>query len=66
MKVNESNLDRTLRTIAGVALLYVGLGTSLLAGTLGTVAAVIGAVLLLTGLVGVCPLYNVLKISTKK
>ena len=66
MKVNESNLDRTLRTIAGVALLYVGLGTSMLEGTVQMIATAIGAIMLLTGLVGVCPLYNVFKFSTKK
>ncbi len=58
MKVNEGALDRTLRVLAGVVL--IGLAAT------GTVGAwgYIGVVPLLTGAVGMCPLYSVLGINT--
>jgi uncharacterized membrane protein len=64
MKLNESNLDRIIRAVAGVVLLALGL--VVLSGVLAIVADVIGAVLLLTGLVGFCPLYAIFKIGTLK
>jgi hypothetical protein len=64
MKLNESNIDRIIRAVAGVVLLY--LGFAVLAGALAIVVDVIGVVLLLTGAVGFCPLYALLKLSTLK
>jgi hypothetical protein len=64
MKLNESNIDRIIRAVAGVVLLY--LGFAVLAGALAIVADVVGVVLLLTGAVGFCPLYALLKLSTLK
>lgn len=58
MTRNEGKLDRTLRIIAGVvliALVFVGPQTAW---------GWIGLVPLLTGLVGVCPLYRLLGINT--
>lgn len=55
---NEGTLDRTVRVIAGLAILslaFIGPKTPL---------GFIGAVPLLTGLIGFCPLYRVLGIST--
>jgi hypothetical protein len=65
MKTNESNIDRIIRTVAGVVLLYLGFG-GVLGGALGVVADVLGVVLLLTGAVGFCPLYAMFKFSTLK
>jgi hypothetical protein len=65
MKTNESNIDRILRAVAGVVLLYLGFG-GVLGGALGVVADVVGVVLLLTGAVGFCPLYAMFKLSTLK
>jgi hypothetical protein len=65
MKLNESNVDRIIRAVAGVVLLFLGFGGTL-SGGLAIVADVIGAVLLLTGAVGFCPIYAVLKLSTLK
>jgi len=58
MKANEGTVDRSLRVVAGLALIA-------LAAT-GTVGAWgwIGVVPLLTGAVGWCPLYRVLGINT--
>jgi hypothetical protein len=64
MKLNESNTDRIIRAVAGVVLLYLGFGV--LSGALAIVADVLGIVLLLTGAIGFCPLYAVLKLSTLK
>ncbi len=55
---NEGTIDRTVRVIAGLAILslaFIGPRTPL---------GVIGAVPLATGLIGFCPLYRVLGIST--
>ena len=65
MKLNESNVDRIIRAVAGVVLLFLGFGGAL-SGGLAVVANVLGAVLLLTGALGFCPLYALLKLSTLK
>jgi len=65
MKLNESNMDRIIRAVAGVVLLYLGFGGAL-AGGLAIVADVVGLVLLVTAAVGFCPLYAMLKFSTLK
>jgi len=65
MKLNESNVDRIIRAIAGVLLLYLGFG-GVLAGGLAIVANVVGLILLVTGAIGFCPLYAMIKFSTLK
>ena len=58
MKSNEGKLDRILRIIAGLAILSLCLiGPKTLWGLVGIVP-------LLTGLVGYCPLYQVLGLNT--
>ncbi len=58
MKVNEGTLDRALRVLVGLALIAMAA-----TGVLGAWAW-IGVVPLLTGAVGICPLYSLLGIST--
>lgn len=65
MKTNESSLDRVIRVIAGLALLVLFFA-NIISGTLGIVLAVIGGVLSITGAIGFCPLYALLKIRTNK
>jgi hypothetical protein len=65
MKTNESSLDRIIRVILGIALLVLYF-TGTVTGGIGIVLIVLGAVALLTGLVGFCPLYALLKLNTKK
>lgn len=65
MKSNVSNIDRIIRVAAGVILLYLGLG-GVLVGAPAIIADVIGAVLILTGAISFCPIYALLKFSTKK
>lgn len=61
---NEGGLDRGIRVVVGIVLLYLGL--SVLKGTLGVVADILGVVMLVTAAVGYCPLYGVCKIRTNK
>ncbi|HEY3311373.1 MAG TPA: DUF2892 domain-containing protein [Anaerolineales bacterium] len=65
MVQNESKLDRIIRAVAGVVLLYVGLG-GVLTGTTAIIANIIGVVLLTTAAIGFCPLYASLKLNTLK
>jgi hypothetical protein len=58
MKTNSGTLDRTLRIVAGLALIALAA-----TGTVG-LWGWIGVVPLLTGAIGNCPLYSVLGINT--
>ena len=58
MSRNEGTVDRALRVILGLALL------SLIFVGPQTMWGLIGLVPLVTGLVGTCPVYSVLGIST--
>ncbi len=58
MKPNEGTIDRALRVVAGLGILslaFVGPQTPW---------AYLGLVPLITGLVGVCPLYSLIGINT--
>lgn len=58
MKTNEGTIDRALRVIVGlglIAIVFVGPQTPW---------GWIGVVPLLTGVVGMCPLYSILGINT--
>jgi hypothetical protein len=65
LTINESPLDRILRIVLGLAL-----GGLAIAGvvTAPIVYAVwlVAALLLVTGIVGFCPLYALLHVSTKR
>jgi hypothetical protein len=65
MKTNESNLDRIVRILFGIILLGLYL-LGYVAGGLGIVFVILGAIALITGIVGFCPLYALFKFSTKK
>ncbi len=58
MKINEGTVDRVVRVAAG--LLLIGLAATGMVGLWGY----IGVVPLLTGAVGMCPLYSMLGINT--
>ncbi|CAN7666103.1 DUF2892 domain-containing protein [Pseudorhodoferax sp. LjRoot39] len=58
MKTNAGTLDRTLRIVAGLALIALAA-----TGTVGPWSW-IGVVPLLTGAIGNCPLYSLLGINT--
>jgi Inner membrane protein YgaP-like, transmembrane domain len=61
---NESGIDRIIRAVLGIVLIALA-ASSAVTGALGIVFWVVGAVLLLTGIVGFCPLYALLRIRTK-
>ncbi len=63
-KLNEANWDRIGRVVIGVLLLYLG-WAGVVPGGWGVFLKVFGFLPLLTGLVGFCPLYALLKFSTK-
>lgn len=58
MKVNEGTIDRAVRVLAGLVL--IGLAAT---GTIG-LWGYIGVIPLVTGAVGMCPLYSILGINT--
>ena len=58
MKTNIGTIDRVVRILAGLVL--IGLAYS---GTIG-IWGYVGVVLLLTGVVRVCPAYSILGINT--
>lgn len=63
--VNEANWDRIARVVVGLVLLYFG-WSGVVGGTLGSVLKILGFVPLLTGLIGWCPLYSLLKFRTNQ
>ena len=64
MKQNESTADRVIRVIIGIVAFAAG--RFAFTGTISTVLYVIGAIALVTGIIGFCGLYAILGISTKK
>lgn len=63
MQKNMGVTDKTVRLIAGVALVVLYL-TGIVEGTLGVIALVVAGVFVLTSLVSFCPLYPILGINT--
>lgn len=63
--VNQSNLDRIIRVVLGIALLVLG-WANIVPGTLGIFFRYFAFLPLLTGLIGFCPVYALLKIRTNK
>jgi len=65
MKCNIGSTERIIRALLALVLgvLYF---TNIISGTLGIVAIIVAVVLLATSVIGFCPLYVPLKISTKK
>lgn len=60
MAVNEGTLDRAIRVVAGIALLaLVFVGPKTLVGLVGIIP-------LATGIVGFCPLYKLVGLSTTR
>ena len=64
MKKNVGTIDRTIRGLAGIALVAAYfLGA--VQGTLGIVALVFGFVLIGTAVIGWCPPYNLIGLDTR-
>jgi len=65
MKKNMGSADRIIRTVVAllVAVLYF---TGVISGTVAIILGVLAVAFLLTSLVGTCPLYLPVGLSTKK
>lgn len=65
MTKNMGTIDRIIRFLfaAAVAVLYF---TGVISGTLAIILAVLAAILLVTAIIGFCPLYVPFKLSTVK
>jgi uncharacterized membrane protein len=62
MKMNQSDIERVIRGIVGLVLLVL---TVYVTGILQIVLAVVGAALLVTGIIGFCPLYKLIGRNTR-
>lgn len=65
MKKNMGKVDRTVRLVVA-AILLILYATGVISGVVGTILAVLAVVFVLTSLIGFCPLYVPIKLSTKK
>lgn len=59
---NESSMDRLIRAVLGLVLIYVGF--FMFSGAVGILLGIVGLIFLITGLVGWCPLYRLFGINT--
>ena len=64
LQKNESTPDRAIRIVLAVALLALALSGAIAAPWL-YLAGAVGAILAITGIVGICPLYALLRVSTR-
>lgn len=64
MKKNMSSVDRIVRAAVAVLIAILML-TGAISGTLGIVLGIIAVILLATSLIGFCPLYAALGISSR-
>ncbi len=60
MTTNVGTIDRALRVIIGIALLWFAIASTSSYSWIGW----IGVIPLITALVGICPLYSILGVST--
>lgn len=65
LQVNESTPDRIVRVIVGIALVALAVA-GVIGGPVAVLAGLVGAILLVTGATGFCPLYALLRVSTKR
>lgn len=63
--INQARWDRFVRIVLGIVLLYLG-WAGVVSGGWGTFLKVFGLLPLFTGLIGVCPIYALLKVRTNK
>jgi hypothetical protein len=63
LQINESPIDRVVRLVVAIVLFALA-ATGVVASPWAYVAVLVGAILLVTGAVGFCPLYAILRVST--
>jgi hypothetical protein len=64
LTANESTPDRLIRIVAGIVLAALAV-TGTISAPLAYVAWVVAAIAVVTGIVGFCPLYALLRVGTK-
>ena len=62
---NVGTIDRAIRAIAGLILLVLGLA-GVISGAGAVIAIIVGVVLLATSVISFCPLYTLIRFSTKR
>jgi hypothetical protein len=65
LTTNESPIDRIIRIVLGIGLAGLALAGGAAAALL-YVIWIVAAILVVTGIVGFCPLYAVLRVSTRR
>lgn len=65
MKTNMSSQDKSIRIVAA-ALIFILFFEKFIGGALGIILLIAAGILVFTGMVGFCPLYKLLGISSKK
>lgn len=63
MEKNAGTIDRVVRVVIGIVLLY-AVATNMVHGILMYVAAILGLMMLITAALAYCPLYPAMKINT--
>lgn len=63
MQINEGTVDRVIRVIVALVAGFLALSAS---GAAATILWIVAAILLITGVVGFCPLYRLFGINTNK
>ncbi len=67
MEKNTGTIDRAVRVVIGVVLLILAyIYWASLGAVWGSLLVIIAAIALITGLVGMCPLYKLLGINSNK
>ena len=64
MNVNMGKVDRLIRTIVAVVLIGLLIGGQV-TGSLAILAGVVAAIFVVTSMIGFCPLYRLLGLSTR-
>ena len=65
MKNNMGTIDRVIRVLIA-AVLIILYSTNVLCGIPGIILLVISGILIVTSVIGFCPMYQPLKLNTKK
>lgn len=65
MKKNLGTTDKVIRILVAVVVLALYL-THVISGTLAVILLIVAGILVVTSLVGMCPLYQLLGLSSKK
>ena len=65
MKKNMGTIDKVIRVLVAVVILVLYF-THVISGTLAVILLILAAVFVVTSLLGLCPLYLLFGLSTKK